>query len=231
MTDHQILLATLVVTILGTIGGLYLSYRGNQHFANQNKIMVSQGGGQMSEQYRPPKWPILTMVALVLLVWLAAGVDIYVRANSGPPPETFLAWGGGEVGQCYSVIDGSQLTRWETGYRVIIVCGVPDPHIDRFRDPNVTISSPYTIRPEAISISTPFSNEMAQKVSKVLKTIAKTLPKAPLITFSTWFQVAVIPESCSTADIHQLADISKCGGMVFPVIRTGAETVPYPSIK
>lgn len=87
MTDHQILFATLIVTILGTAGTLYLTHVGNQHFAAQNRIMVDQGGGQASQTYRPPKWPIWTMLGLVLLVWAAVAYDIYERDYRVPEPQ------------------------------------------------------------------------------------------------------------------------------------------------
>lgn len=72
--DPFVGLVVAVATVVGTIGGLILQYRGNQHFAEQNRIMIEQGGSAAPKAkiYRPPYWPLISMGAMVLLCWGAA---------------------------------------------------------------------------------------------------------------------------------------------------------------
>ena len=69
-----------VGTFVGTLGGLYLQHRGNQHFKEQNRIMLEQGGGSAATEtrtYKPPAWPMLVMFGMVFACWGAAFYNHY----------------------------------------------------------------------------------------------------------------------------------------------------------
>jgi hypothetical protein len=59
-----------IATVIGAVGGLILQHRANQHFADQNRIMIEQAGGKVPQGriYRPPYWPLIAMGVMVLLM-------------------------------------------------------------------------------------------------------------------------------------------------------------------
>lgn len=77
-----------VATVIGTIGGLWLTHIGNMHFQEQNRILIAQHEGKSGRPenapspYRPPKWPFVTVAILMLMTWSAAGYDYYDRHHS-----------------------------------------------------------------------------------------------------------------------------------------------------
>ncbi len=227
MTDHQILLVTLIATIIGIIGTFYLTHRGNQHFAEQNRIMLNQGGGRVPEQYRPPKWPMLTMVGLVVLVWIVAGYDIYLRRTAaGNLGSLFMQWLGANEnklpgGPCTAVIDSSQLLQWSDKYRLSVACGIVDPTEDALEDTRISISHPFIITGVAITVTTNYSKEMADGVTTIVNTAIKGMPPPPkgagiVVQWYRWYRVILLPVGFDMAAIHQLSDVTKYGGVVLP---------------
>jgi hypothetical protein len=70
-----------IATVVGTVGSLILTHRGNQHFAEQNRIMIEQAGGAVPRGriYKPPYWPLIAMMLMVILCWGAAVYDYTAR--------------------------------------------------------------------------------------------------------------------------------------------------------
>jgi len=63
-----------IATVVGVIATIIQQRQSNRHFAEQNRIMIAQGGGKVSETpvYKPPAWPLVAMIVMVLLCWGAA---------------------------------------------------------------------------------------------------------------------------------------------------------------
>jgi len=69
-----------------TIWGNLLTKEQNQHFAEQNQIMRTQGGlssmppsDASAGRYKLRYWPFVAMALLMLMTWAAAGFDYYDR--------------------------------------------------------------------------------------------------------------------------------------------------------
>ena len=93
-----LLALTALATVVGTAGGLLLQHRGNKHFEEQNRIMIEQGGGldranPPARTYKPPRWPLLAMVLMVLLCWGAAIYD-YLERHSEAEKSLNASWQG-----------------------------------------------------------------------------------------------------------------------------------------
>jgi hypothetical protein len=82
-------LVVAIATVVGTIGSLILTHRGNKHFEEQNRIMIEQGGGKapQAKAYKPPSWPLIAMLGMVLLCWGAAAYD-YIGRYGGSDSST-----------------------------------------------------------------------------------------------------------------------------------------------
>jgi hypothetical protein len=91
IVDTFLLALTAFATVAGTVGGLILQRQGNKYFAEQNRIMIEQGGVEKTDivqtlAYKPPRWPIIAMAIMVLLCWSAAGYSIYDRHHRTERP-------------------------------------------------------------------------------------------------------------------------------------------------
>lgn len=91
--DTFLLASTLVSTIVLGGLGLWLQHRGNQHFSEQNRIMIEQMGASRRSKtdkdkmlaYKPPRWPMIVMAVMVVVVWTAVAVNyLYVRRPFDP---------------------------------------------------------------------------------------------------------------------------------------------------
>ncbi|HXX23082.1 MAG TPA: hypothetical protein VEO19_08025 [Terriglobia bacterium] len=91
-----LLAVTALATVVGTIGGLILQHRANQHFSEQNRIMIEQAGKEPSKSelkaYKPPKWPLLVMGLMVLGIWIAVIFDYYDRHHAPPATTQVPRW-------------------------------------------------------------------------------------------------------------------------------------------
>jgi len=169
-------------------------------------------------------------IILMLVVLVAVGYDIYQRSNAAPPPEIFLSWGGASPGQCSAILNGSGLTKWQKGYHVLLVCGLPNPQTDRLESQNITVSGPFTIQADAIPVSVPFSEKMKAEIVRLVGPAVPVTPVSPLMVFTVWFQAAVIPDTCSGGGITRLSDISRCGGVLLDA-RGGSEGILNTELK
>lgn len=81
-----------VATIVIGIVGLVLQKRSNDHFAVQNRIMLNQAprgskkdtSGQQAA-FKSPRWPLVTMAVMVMLVWAAAAVNYFYISRPFDP--------------------------------------------------------------------------------------------------------------------------------------------------
>jgi hypothetical protein len=170
------------------------------------------------------------LLGALVFTWVLLCYDIYSRytfEHGEDETDYFLEWGGDGPNQCSAVLDGSKLKPSHDGRRVILICGLPDPSVDRFTDTNITVSDPFTIAPVAIPISVGFSRAMYSKIKQGAEQTPRP-PESTVTTFQLWFQAAVIPSTCDSTDVHRLADVWRCGGSVIPhLVRTnGTAEVP-----
>jgi hypothetical protein len=108
-----------------------------------------------------PKWyrlwlPHVVMLVLVIALW----VPWLARPNAVERPPIIHAWGAPNVMTCSMQIDASVLVKKFGKDNVAIICGISDATIDKWEDTRITVSNPYSIRPEILSIVTPTSASM-----------------------------------------------------------------------
>jgi cytochrome b len=84
-----------IATVVGVVAGIIQQRQSNRHFAEQNRIMIEQAEGKIPQRLpvslnRPSRWPMVAMILMVLLTWVAVGYDTYDRraeGNWGEPKE------------------------------------------------------------------------------------------------------------------------------------------------
>ena len=221
MTDHQLLLANLVVTIVGVLGALYLQHVGNKIQIRQAiafEASSTVAAESSAAQVRLPQWPVRAIALLVLGMWFAVGYDIYDRhtAFQEQGPILMAYGGGGIVTACAGIINGAALTEYSQDYNAAIVCGFDDASIDRFQDNNITISSSHTILQGQMSVQTNFSQAMLAEYLKLRDRVRASQPTEPQPTMAEayWFEVVLLPKDSSPANFKTLSDIEKLGGKI-----------------
>ncbi len=83
----------VVIGVAVGVGTLYLQWRQNKIFEQQNKIFAEQAGLSRAEPTHPSQkaridryWPMMVMAAMTILIWLAVGYDLYDRHHDYPAP-------------------------------------------------------------------------------------------------------------------------------------------------
>ena len=124
-------------------------------------------------------WPIAVMAILMLGTWVP-----YFLADEPPLRRVMKVPAiivGGQAGgdPCTADVDGTQLMRYRATYDVVLVCGIDDQAVDKYKDARITVSRPYTIREGTISISLPYSNSLAAAVQTMREQRLKESPPPP----------------------------------------------------
>jgi hypothetical protein len=76
---------TLFATVVIGVIGLFHSHRNNEHFAEQNLIMLAELRGESAPTapiHKPSQWPVAVMILTMLGVWSVVGFDYYDRHYS-----------------------------------------------------------------------------------------------------------------------------------------------------
>jgi hypothetical protein len=111
---------------------------------------------------------------------------------------------GGQGPQCTAIINVGPILQYKDSHNVLVVCGFTDATVDKQEDQRITVSHPYTITPENISIVTPFGPSMMS--------VAKQFKNGQMV--SVWYQVILLPKGTGAENIHKLSDVPRNGGMV-----------------
>ena len=110
------------------------------------------------------------------------------------------------------IVDTSRLASFQDDYDIVIVACVQDRRTDRYNDPRVTISKPFSIHsPAPIAIEAPRSAEMNAAIAEVESADPTTAPQM-------WYEAALVPVGIDMIVIHSLADISKYHGQIKRVL-------------
>lgn len=77
-------IGTFATIVIG-IAGLILQHIGNKHFAEQNRLMTP-GTRKVSTPipFNPPRWPLVVMTIMVVVVWSAVGI-LWLNKSYAPP--------------------------------------------------------------------------------------------------------------------------------------------------
>ena len=167
------------------------------------------------------------VVGLVTLfgVWLGWAIRDMMTQTAAPngsqvpraAPRALIGWGSpGPF--CAALIDGSPLMSFRDKYGVAIMCGMPDPTIDKFENKTITISSLFTIRAESFPVVVPHSKEMAEELKKraaAAGEAAKVPQGTPVdILVTTWYEVVLLPQGTDVSVIQRLSDVARYGGKI-----------------
>jgi hypothetical protein len=169
----------------------------------------------------------LAIVALVITWGLFAG-DIYVRythhgkrvvtVTTIPGP---LQGNGAPESLCNFLVNGPAVSQFATllpdapkNSVVIAICGLENASVDIYKDEGITISKPYTFRPNVFMISVPYSERMAETVRNYNQRFAppKGATPAPAIGAYLWFNLALMPKGRNVDDLRSLSDVQHEGG-------------------
>ena len=176
---------------------------------------------------RPMGYAIFVMIVSMSTATIC-GYDIYDHYGHQPSivtqsgsPMLFKSWGSPQPQvDCRSTIDGSQLVRWKDKYDLVVVCGITDPTIDKFKDQRITVSPLFTIYGGDISITEAISQDMSNAVKKIIDdAVARIVPKPQKgtvvgVPIPVWYEPALLPKGTDVRDIHRLADVSALNGFI-----------------
>jgi hypothetical protein len=214
MSDHSMLVGETVGTWIIIALMIVEMIRTERHNAAVERGEVRQ---------RRPYWPWIVMALLAVVMW----IPVYLtytgtqQQSKTKGADILVNWGtGADNGWCQGIVDGAQLAGYQDKYRIALVCGMSDPTIDRISDTRITISQLFTIQPQLIGITAPFSQTMSDAVKKNLEQAIKTRmpPAGGIVTVSwyPWYQVVLLPVGADPSDIHRLSDVSHYGGILLP---------------
>jgi hypothetical protein len=167
-----------------------------------------------------PNWVLLIVL---VLTWVFFGYDIYdhqhhtqsqISALPSSHIDLFRYWSGGTPGVCTAIVDGTQLMRWQSGYRVALVCGVRDPTIDQLDSKQISVSNLFSIGPNSINIAVSYSSEMASGIKQAVDPIFKSDPQTFAAYNQLWYRTILLPNGTSSTDIRRLSDVRHYGGLI-----------------
>ena len=144
------------------------------------------------------KWPLVLSCSIVAFLF---GALVAVK-SSGGVPNVIGAWSPGP-NNCTVSIDTSKLVSFRDKYKVIAVCGIGDPTIEKLDDDRITVSNAFEIIPGAIQIQTPYSERMKQ-----FGVAHGTNP------FDVWFEAVIIPNDVQPGRIGRLRDVLGMNGKI-----------------
>lgn len=78
--------------------------------------------------------------------------------------DVLVAWGTNQPLQCQAHVDTAQLMAFREKYDVVVICGLIDVTVDRFKDRKITVSPRITIRRDIIPISFPTTKDMSEAI-------------------------------------------------------------------
>lgn len=119
---------------------------------------------------------------------------------TGSVPTIIGAWSASFDG-CQAGLDTSRLGSFRNGYDILLMCGIIDATTDRFQDPRIAISSPFSIPPDGVAISARYKPEDAERI--------KALGPS-----QTWFETALIPKGADMSRVKMMADVRREGGRI-----------------
>jgi hypothetical protein len=128
-------------------------------------------------------------------------------------PRIIVGWGPPGP-NCGFVIDAAPLVIFADKNNVAMVCGMSDATRDKYEDERITVSSPFTIQPQMLSISAPYSALMADAVNKARENTPTPTRDKSNVAVPIWYEVVVIPKGTNLSDIHKLSDIPRYGGEI-----------------
>lgn len=204
-------------------------HRANELAARSPKNRLILGASEMTFFKR--YWPLLAMILVMIGTWASRWYSPTVAERG-----LFISYStqGGSANlpkTCDATFDGAALESYQHDFKAALVCGIGDPTIDPFKNTAIAVSQPFSIQQGPMTVSTPFSNAMANHVAAHLTSAVTGISKGSMATesFELWFQVIVMPNSgCDIADIHELADVTRCGGRLMPEVRALMDYINGP---
>jgi hypothetical protein len=146
---------------------------------------------------------------------------IFWRSSSVQQAQRVIIGWGGAGSVCSSLINSAPYLELRDKFNVVVACCITDPTTDKFEDHRITLSAPFTIRPDPIEITVPWTKEMNDTITAMKKEAISQMPKAQrnqtnanAIAVPVWYQVFLLPKGTPISDIHRLSDIARFGGVI-----------------
>jgi hypothetical protein len=177
-------------------------------------------------------WPLGLMVLLVALNH-AASFWTRGEAVKGPALRGQLIVGSGN-GQNFAVhqLNGKAVMDFRKDYKLLVVCGLVNPTVDKFEDMRIAKSAAFTIVPEVMEVVTPYSASMLETLNAVAVQVAgsqkqlvrpgfkQTKKNRRAVTrqvgfqYQTWGETVLLPNGVNPDDIHRLSDVRRYNGKI-----------------
>lgn len=161
--------------------------------------------------------PSLFLIAMAIVWSYFGGLPALL---SQPIAKPTITWGFG-VDICTVRTDSAAFLKFKEEYRIVAVCGVDSPSVDRYEDRNITVSEAFTITSNPISISVLLNEKTLQAHLERLALEKKSHSLSPIpgkpnlqLMVSGWGQLVLIPKSATPNDIKKLSDVPVYKGKI-----------------
>jgi hypothetical protein len=131
------------------------------------------------------------------------GGILVTTGTASSMPAILNQWTTGPGGGCGGVVDSTKLIGWKNKYRIILVCGVTDDRIDPRDNDKISLSKPFTITGQPISIAVD-GGGMQDAINQMPVGASAFM----------WHTIALVPLDEDMSEIKRLSDITRHGGLL-----------------
>lgn len=146
--------------------------------------------------WKTPAIPVL--LVLVILAW----IPFFIQKQN--MKGVLVGWGG-YPGNCFVMVNTSELLKFSESYKMYGVCGVVDPLVDGMNDDRITVSSQFNISAGVVEIRA--THQIAPLNFMATKNI------------SIWYVIVLLPNNVSISQVRNLSDVQNLGGKVIGIPR------------
>jgi hypothetical protein len=116
--------------------------------------------------------------------------------------------------QCSVSTDSAAFLKFQETYKIVAVCGIESPSVDRYEDRNISISEAFTIGSNQISILVPFNERTLQALQDRIALDKKAPSSGGELMGSHWGELILIPKSVTADNIKKLSDVPVYKGKI-----------------
>lgn len=145
----------------------------------------------------------------------ASGQKPLQNNHQSDVPGALLEWASPDE-SCDVVIDGHRLKEWRDKYNVFETCLFADPTIDPMQNDALSISHPFAISDQPISISVPYSQRMLAAFEPQGWRAIQNAPKGAHVMVPRTLLIAVIvlPKGLNGSELRSMSDVEHLGGII-----------------
>lgn len=161
----------------------------------------------------------LIVVGLMVSTW---SLWLQYQRQGAEKEKVLIGWGVHDPFKCGGIVNGGPLLDYRDEYEVVVVCGLIDRTIDRFKSKQISVSQRFAIRKGRQHIDFPVNNRMSKSIQKGIEQIKQRAVKQGTakgqlipILLNKWYTVALVPKGLDLSLIERMSDIPRHGGFIW----------------